>query len=118
MAKRNPTQARPFTIVVDVCLDFSKSPAGRFRTDGPNSAERFREDYLVPALRHGVPVLVCLDHTLGFSSSFLEEAFGNLPAAGYTVSDLQERLEIDASDKSLVTEAWQYILGGQPPAAV
>jgi len=62
--------------------EFSRYPGGRFREDGPNSGEEFRDDLLVPALNEarvaGGTVFVELDGTAGYASSFVEEAFGGL----------------------------------------
>jgi hypothetical protein len=67
---------------ISIANDFSKYPAGRSRRDGEFSAERFREDLLIPALREaqeqGGRVIVVLDGVYGYSSSFLEESFGGL----------------------------------------
>lgn len=63
-----------------ISKDFSKTPFGRYTSDGPNSAERFRKDCLVPAFKHATaPVEVDFDGiSLAIGSSFLEEAFGGL----------------------------------------
>lgn len=62
-----------------VASDFSEFPAGRIPDDGPNSGERFREEILVPALRaDDDPIEINLDDTLGYGSSFLDEAFAGL----------------------------------------
>jgi hypothetical protein len=67
---------------ISIANDFSKYPAGRTRRDGPFSAEQFRDEFLVPALRtaadEGGRVIVTLDGVYGYSSSFLEESFGGL----------------------------------------
>ena len=69
-------------VTISIASDFSQYPAGRTRRDGPNSAERFREDILIPALQKalaaGVRLVVELDGVYGYSSSFLEETFGGL----------------------------------------
>jgi hypothetical protein len=67
---------------ISIANDFSRYPAGRSRRDGEFSAERFREELLIPALREaeqkGERVVVVLDGVYGYSSSFLEETFGGL----------------------------------------
>lgn len=63
---------------IDIAKDFSPTPGGRYRADGRWSGEEFRETFLVPALRAGNSVEVDLDGPLGFTTSFLEEAFGGL----------------------------------------
>jgi hypothetical protein len=96
---------------IHVASEFSRFPAGRYRTDGPYSGEKFREDFLVPALRGTLPVIVRLDDTMGYGSSFLEEAFGGLVReSGFLANDLHKNLTvISAHDRSLVTEVWSYI---------
>ncbi|MBX9944420.1 MAG: STAS-like domain-containing protein [Reyranella sp.] len=79
-----------------VARDFSKLPAGRYRSDGPHSGEVFREDYLIPNLEKGL-VIVILDGTDGYPSSFLEEAFGGLARSKkWKPSELRQRLVIKA----------------------
>ncbi|PZU18957.1 MAG: hypothetical protein DI589_23020 [Shinella sp.] len=62
--------------------DFSEYPAGRGMQDGPDNGTRFRDQFLVPALRTAIEnnevVYVALDDVKSFGSSFLEEAFGGL----------------------------------------
>ena len=84
------------TIEIRVAADFSRTPAGRYRTDGPWSGEAFREDHLAPALRGGnQKVIVYLDDVEGYGSSFLEEAFGGLVrGANLTGDDLHSLLEL------------------------
>src|SRR6185295_8614794 len=43
---------------IHVAGEFSKFPAGRYRADGPHSGQRFREEFLEPALRGSLPVTV------------------------------------------------------------
>lgn len=71
-------------MTIDVAERFSRHPAGRVPSDGPDNGERFREEFLVPALRdammrsEGARVIVDIDGCRAFGSSFLEEAFGGL----------------------------------------
>ena len=96
---------------IQVASEFSRFPAGRFRTDGPYSGQKFREELLVPALSESLPVTVVLDGTMGYGSSFLEEAFGGLVrVCGFKAIDLRKKLKvISAHDHSLETEVWSYI---------
>ncbi|WP_406627803.1 STAS-like domain-containing protein [Pectobacterium carotovorum] len=67
-------------IKILIAEKFSKTPFGRFASDSPNSAERFRKEHLVPAFQ-GKEQDVEIDFSgisLGIGSSFLEEAFGGL----------------------------------------
>lgn len=69
------------TQTINIANDFSRYPAGRYRTDGPFSGERFREEILLPALEHG-PVVIVLDGVAGLPSSFFEEAIGGVVRSG------------------------------------
>ena len=94
-----------------IAKDFSKFPAGRFVGDGPFSGQQFRRSLLVPALKEHVSVEVNLDGTLGFGSSFLEEAFGGLVRIeGFTAQFLHTTLKLVCTDDpTLVGEIWSYI---------
>lgn len=97
------------TNVIDIAAQFTRYPAGRYRTDGHFSGERFRDDYLVPALQAG-PVEVRLDGTAGYGSSFLEEAFGGLARLKlYDAGELLRRLSFVSRDPSLIDEIRDYI---------
>ena len=63
---------------IDFARDFSRTPGGRYESDGSHSAEEFRRVCLEPALAREGTVTVDLDGAVGFASSFLEEAFGGL----------------------------------------
>jgi len=81
---------------INIARDFSKTPVGRYRADGPYSGEVFREDFLIPSLNRG-DVIVVLDGTDGYPSSFLEEAFGGLLRLNrWTANELLKHLSIRA----------------------
>lgn len=81
---------------IDIAKDFSDIPGGRFPRDGEFNGETFRDKWLAPALSKG-DVVVILDYTEGFGSSFLEEAFGGL-VRHYSFSDdeIRKRLKLIA----------------------
>jgi hypothetical protein len=81
---------------IHIARDFSPYPAGRYGTDGKFSGERFRDELLIPALKANDKVRVVLDDTRGYGSSFLEEVFGGLIRADYTLDNLKNQLEIVA----------------------
>ncbi len=101
------------TKTINIAKDFSQYPIGRDDKDGPDSGERFRRDFLVPALKEYEKVSVFLDGPKGYGSSFLEEAFGGLVRKeGFKRQDLQSRLEItykEAIYELYKNEAWEYI---------
>lgn len=97
------------TKVLKVAEDFSRSPSGRYLSDGPNSGERFREELLYPALLIG-KVEVNLDGVLTLGSSFLDEAFGGLVREkGMSATDLRSKLAIKSELKTYVSKIWSYI---------
>lgn len=69
-------------ITLSVAKDYSDTPGGRYITDGPYSGEDFRETVLLPkyeeAVKLGEKLLIDLDGTFGYPSSFRDEAFGGL----------------------------------------
>ena len=96
---------------ISVAQQFSPYPAGRYYDDGPNSGQRFREEHLLPALKSGEEVVVDLDGTLGYGSSFLEEAFGGLVREhGFRLSQLKQLLRLECSVEAYVNRVWQYIV--------
>ncbi|MCK6417385.1 MAG: STAS-like domain-containing protein [Alphaproteobacteria bacterium] len=64
--------------VINIAKDFSRYPYGRLRQYSNTSGEAFREDHLKPALFAFDEIMVEMDGTEGYGSSFLDEAFGNL----------------------------------------
>lgn len=99
------------TIEIRVADNFSRTPAGRYRTDGPWSGEAFREDHLAPALGDAdQKVVVYLDGVEGYGSSFLEEAFGGLVRKVNLGGEmLHEMLKIVTDDDAWKKEIWDYI---------
>jgi len=95
--------------IVDIGKDFSRYPAGRFQADGPYSGEVFRKKYLVPALDRGEHIVIALDSTAGYGSSFLEEAFGGLIRLGYNAERVLGSFEFRTKDPSLQNEILEYI---------
>jgi hypothetical protein len=82
-------------IRIDIGKDFSLVTGGRRRNSGAHSAEAFRDDLLVPALRQGGQVIVSINGP-SYSMAWLEEAFGTLQDLGFSSDDLSERLVIEA----------------------
>ncbi len=96
--------------MINVAADFSRFPGGRYLGDGPQSGERFRQELLTPALNDASIVTVQLDGTLGYGSSFLEEAFGGLIRVdGFSLSDLKQKLDLQSRNDILKYTVWEYI---------
>lgn len=86
---------------INIALDFHRSPAGRYETDGEFSGELFREKFLVPAFRNknNSQIEVILDGLDGIGSSFWEEAFVCLTTkCGIAIEEIRERLVLVCSD--------------------
>ncbi|PWF25569.1 hypothetical protein DD235_02345 [Corticimicrobacter populi] len=95
--------------MISIARDFSLSPAARYRKEGPNSGQRFREELLYPPLAAGQKVIVNLDGAVGYGSSFLEEAFGGLIRSGLTLDELESRLTIESKLATYKNRVWRYI---------
>lgn len=99
---------------INLGREFARYPAGRYLADGPFSGQKFREDFLIPALAGGDPEIeVTLSEARGLKSSFLEEAFGGLVRLGYDPEDLIRRLKFVSRDPSLPVEIEGYIRNQQ-----
>lgn len=65
-----------------IANDYTVTPGGRDVSDGPFSGEVFRDTVLYPliqeCLKNHEKILINLDGTFGYSTSFLEETFGGL----------------------------------------
>lgn len=84
---------------VSVARDFNGRPGGRFPWEGDHSGEEFRETVLrqryEEALSKNLQLVVDLDGTSGYASSFLEEAFGGMIRKRYAEKhDLLSRLTV------------------------
>lgn len=98
---------------ISIAKDFSEFPAGREPDDGPNSGQRFRDEILAPKLTSAGPedyVEVDLDGTMGYGSSFLEEAFGGLVRA-YKLTGTMLKVKLRIRDSRVIYERmiWNYI---------
>jgi len=86
--------------IISIATDFSEVPLGRYYSDGENSGQRFREEFLLPALKDNEFVTVKIDGVEGYGSSFLDEAFGGLVRKNhFTKGELHKRLKIENSDQ-------------------
>lgn len=87
--------------------DFSINPGPRARDEGPYSGEEFREEHLDPkyaeALTANKTLLVNLDGTIGYGTSWLEEVFGGLTRM-HNKEDVLKRLEFISEDETYLIE--------------
>ncbi|WP_235565378.1 STAS-like domain-containing protein [Lysobacter sp. Root494] len=92
-----------------VATTFSRRPGGRKRANGVHSGEEFREDVARALLQQYEHVVFDLSGAAGYSSGFLDEAFGGL-VRYYKIEELRQRIEIVAEDDpGAVETAWARI---------
>lgn len=95
-------------------VDFSEFPGPRKESIGPNSGEKFRDSVLLPVIANhpDEQIVVNLDGTAGYGSSFLEEAFGGLLRHNIPLSKAIEICDniISEEDESLIDEIREYII--------
>ena len=94
---------------ISIVKDFSKSPYGRYPSDGKWNGQVFRQEILVPALNSYDKVIVDLTGYNRYGRSFIDEAFGGLiREENFTKSDLDKKLEYHHNDlksfELLITE--------------
>lgn len=105
---------------VSVARDFHERPGGRFPWEGPHSGEEFREKVLVNRYREAkeaeAPLIVDLDGTSGYASSFLEEAFGGMIRKRYAEKhDLLQRLMVvSEAQPKWIQRVGRYIQQAEP----
>jgi len=98
------------TKVINIADDFSTKPYGRYPEDGDFNGERFRNEFLIPAIRDNEKVIVDLDGTRGYGSSFLDEAFGGLIRESvFSFDEVKRKLEIKSKFESYIEEITSYI---------
>lgn len=101
-------------ITVRVC-DFSKTPGSRYRDEGKkaHSGQEFREEILEPnfktALTNNLKLIIDLDGTIGYGTSWLEEVFGGLTRS-YGKEKVLSTLDFKSEEEDyLIDDIKQYI---------
>lgn len=94
-------------------VDFARIPGARHRTDGDNSAQEFFEERVKPIadevlLQNKKGTLTLdLDHTVGYSSSFISELSRLFSIDYKKVPNVKKRLHIKSEeDPGLVEGFW------------
>lgn len=96
---------------VNVARDFTRYPSGRKIDSGPTSGEEFGARFLIPHLNSQSHVVIELDGTIGYGSSFLEEAFGGaVRKTAITAADFFKLVELRSKDPALVQEIHEYVV--------
>jgi len=99
------------TVLIRISEDFTDAPGGRHRADGEWSGEEFREDFLESHMGSpvGEEIVVDLDRTFGYATSFLEEAFGGLARVFGSQAVLSRLRFISTEDPELIERINTYI---------
>lgn len=99
-------------ITINIATDYTKTPGGRFISEGEYSGQDFRERVLKPkflqALENNDQLTVILDGGYGYATSFLEEAFGGL-AREMRNSKIKDIIIISEEEPQLISKIQQYI---------
>jgi STAS-like domain of unknown function (DUF4325) len=98
---------------IKIAKDFSETPGPRSKAEGDFSGEEFLEKILLPAYEQAVAddaiVLVDLDGTEGYATSFLESTFGGL-ARKFPPEEVLSRITFKSDDEPfLVEEIKKYV---------
>lgn len=100
-------------IYLGVAKEFTDTPGPRSREEGEHSGQEFLETLLKPkfqqAISQATKLLVDLDQTEGYATSFLEAAFGGL-AREFGPDKVLEHIEFKCDDEPyLEDEIKRYI---------
>ena len=93
-------------MIINIAIDFSRTPGFRYKSDGPFSGQMFREEKLEPSFENDEnreTIKIILDGVAGYATSFLEEAFGGL-ARKFGIDKVLERLEFFSDEEPLLIE--------------
>ena len=97
-------------VKVNIAKDFNRFPSGRFSKNGDTSGQDFRIKFLEDPIKKGEEITIELDGTIGYGSSFLEEAFGGLVRSlAVSAVNLKSQLHLVSSDQLLIDEIVSYI---------
>lgn len=99
--------------IIIICESFSRTPGPREKKEGPFSGELFRETILSPAFAEAIEkdycIVVDLDGTTGYGTSFLEEVFGGL-VREYSKEEVKKRIKIISEEEDyLHADIEEYI---------
>lgn len=98
------------TKTINIVKDFSPSPYGRYSREvsageEDTTGERFRTEFLIPALHAHDKVIVDLTGYNRYARSFIDEAFGGLISSGaFTLDELKNKLSYEHRDLPSIKE--------------
>lgn len=92
---------------------FSTTPGARYITDGKHSGQEFYETHLKKhfeeVLKTGKKLIIDLDGTHGYATSFLDEAFGRLSKDFGAPNVLSVITFVSNEEPYLINEITEYI---------
>lgn len=95
------------TDTITISKDFTEAPGSRNVEEGNFSGEAFLKSILRPrfeeAIKNEITLLIDLDNTEGYATSFLEEAFGGL-ARIHGSDKVLKTLQFKSVDEPLLIE--------------
>ncbi len=103
------------SIEIKIARDFSCTPGPRYIDEGKNSGEKFRKEILAnifeKAISENKKIIVDLDGTDGYGTSFLEESFGGLIRNDkIDYNEIIKRLEIISNEEEyLKDDIYEYL---------
>lgn len=87
---------------ISITQDFSETPGARYYKDGPKSGQEFYETLLLKkfekAIKANSKLVIDLDGTDGYATSFLDEAFRSL-AEKFGAKIVWENIELISNDE-------------------
>ena len=101
-------------VLLKLAEKFSGTPGPRYASEGNHSGEQFRKEVLFPeyvsAAADGNVLVVILDGTCGYGTSFLEEASGGLIREnGVPLSKLKEIMRIVSEVNKIPTTTLRFM---------
>src|SRR3546814_507345 len=90
-------QVMQHEFLYSVAQNFTRFPGGRRRKNGDHSGEEFRDTVLLPILDQYEFITFDLGGSAGYSSGFLDEAFGEIGAI-LGLEEVRRRITFIASD--------------------
>ena len=108
-------------LVLHIAKEYSRCPGARYESEGEFSGEKFREELLLPRLKEAIEkkvmLEVVLDGSAGYSTAFIEEAFGGLIRKdGMTMKEIEGHLYVISDEdptyiddiKIYLRNAWEH----------
>ena len=90
---------------INIAKDFTRAPGPRYIIEGDYSGELFRKNFLEPLFidpSDQSKIFIDLDGTIGYGTSFLEEAFGGIVRVTGDYNRCNARFEFKSEEEQRV----------------